>query len=54
VLRKFTIVLLFFFIAGLVDSVTGTAEASLSLDDEKKLGKEFYEKLEKANVISQN
>ena len=32
----------------------GKAEASFSLDDEKKLGREFYEKLEKANAISQN
>jgi beta-barrel assembly-enhancing protease len=32
----------------------GTAEASFSIDDEKKLGREFYDKLEKANVISQN
>ncbi len=53
-LRKLAIVLLVFFIAGLVDPFMGKAEASLSLDDEKKLGKEFYEKLEKANVISQN
>jgi beta-barrel assembly-enhancing protease len=53
-LRKLAILLLVFFIVGLVDSVMGRAEASLSLDDEKKLGKEFYEKLEKANVISQN
>ena len=53
-LKKLAIVLLFFFLAGLADSVVGVAEASLSLDDEKKLGREFYEKLEKANVISQN
>jgi len=53
-LRKLAILLLVFFIVGLVDPVMRTAEASLSLDDEKKLGREFYEKLEKANVISQN
>jgi beta-barrel assembly-enhancing protease len=52
--RKLAILLLVFFLAGLVNTVTGTAEASFSLDDEKKLGREFYEKLEKANVISQN
>ena len=53
-LRKLAIFLLVFFIAGLADPITRTAEAALSLDDEKKLGREFYEKLEKANVISQN
>jgi beta-barrel assembly-enhancing protease len=52
--RKLAIVLLVFFVAGLADPFMGKAEASLSLDDEKKIGKEFYERLEKANVISQN
>ena len=37
-----------------VDSLKGTARASFSIDDEKKLGKEFYEKLEKANALSKN
>ena len=32
----------------------GTALASLSIDDEKKLGKEFYEKIEKAGALSRN
>ena len=32
----------------------GTALASFSIDDEKKLGREFYEKLEKANALSKN
>jgi len=31
-----------------------TAFASFTLDDEKKLGKEFYERLEKGNALSQN
>jgi predicted Zn-dependent protease len=53
-LRKLAILLLVFFLAVTTDSVTGTAEASFSLDDEKKLGREFYEKLEKANGICQN
>jgi len=53
-LRKLAIFLLVFFIAGLADPIMRTAEAALSLDDEKKLGREFYEKLEKANVLSQN
>jgi beta-barrel assembly-enhancing protease len=53
-LGKLAILLFVFFLAGTVGSVMGTAEASFSLDDEKKLGREFYEKLEKANVISQN
>jgi beta-barrel assembly-enhancing protease len=32
----------------------GTAWSSFTLDDEKKLGREFYEKLEKGNALSQN
>ena len=35
-------------------SMQGTALASFSIDDEKKLGGEFYEKLEKANALSKN
>jgi predicted Zn-dependent protease len=38
----------------MVDPIQGTARASFSVDDEKKLGKEFYEKLEKANALSKN
>ena len=53
-LRKLAIFLLVVFIVALADPIIRTAQASLSLDDEKKLGREFYEKLEKANVISQN
>jgi predicted Zn-dependent protease len=30
---------------------SGVAHASFTIDDEKKLGKEFYEKLEKSNVL---
>lgn len=30
---------------------SGAAHASFTIDDEKKLGKEFYEKLEKSNVL---
>ena len=37
-----------------LDSMQGEAMASLSLGDEMKLGKEFYEKLEKANALSKN
>lgn len=32
----------------------GVAYASFTIDDEKKLGKEFYEKLEKSNVLIHN
>lgn len=32
----------------------GIARASFSIEDEKKLGKEFYDKLEKANALSKN
>jgi predicted Zn-dependent protease len=50
-LALFFLVFLFFLT---VDSMQGSARASLSLADEKKLGKEFYEKLEKLNVLSTN
>ena len=46
--------LLVILIFGAVNPAGRNAEASLSLEDEKKLGREFYEKLEKANVLSQN
>ncbi len=54
--RKLAISLLFIFIFlfSLAELLAGTARASFSLDDEKKLGREFYEKLEKANTLSQN
>ena len=35
-------------------SQSGKALASFSIDDRKKLGREFYEKLEKANALSKN
>lgn len=37
-----------------VDAMQGSARASLSVADEKKLGKEFYDKLDKANALSKN
>jgi beta-barrel assembly-enhancing protease len=52
--KLFVITVLFVFLFSMANLLTGTAWASFSLDDEKKLGKEFYEKLEKANALSQN
>ncbi len=46
--------LLIFFLFWTVDSIQGTARASLSITDEIKLGKEFYEKLDKVNALSKN
>ncbi len=37
-----------------VDTLKGTARASFTIDDEKKLGAEFYEKLDKAGALSKN
>jgi beta-barrel assembly-enhancing protease len=51
---KLSFFLLVFFLFGMADSIMGPVWASFSLDDEKKLGRDFYEKLERANVISQN
>lgn len=48
------IAIILFVLFSLATLSAGTAWASFSLDDEKKLGKEFYEKLEKANALSQN
>jgi len=42
----FSIIILFLFF-----HTAGLAYASFTIDDEKKLGKEFYEKLEKSNVL---
>ncbi len=39
---------------GIADAFRGTALASFTIDDEKKLGREFYEKLDKANALSRN
>ena len=49
--RKNTLILLVFVILSSLFQNTGLAHASFTLDDEKKLGKEFYEKLEKSNVL---
>jgi predicted Zn-dependent protease len=35
-------------------ALPGTAKASFTIEDEKKLGKEFYEKLQKGNFLLQN
>jgi hypothetical protein len=32
----------------------GTAKGSFTIEDEKKLGKEFYDKLQKGNLLLQN
>lgn len=46
---------LFFFLLGLLaGSMPRTALASFTLEDEKKLGKEFYDKLGKGHFILQN
>jgi predicted Zn-dependent protease len=47
-------ILLFFLPALLVCSIQRTALASFTLEDEKKLGKEFYDKLGKGHFILQN
>jgi len=49
--RNNTLILLVFVILCLLFQNTGLALASFTLEDEKKLGKEFYEKLEKSNVL---
>jgi beta-barrel assembly-enhancing protease len=51
---KISLFLLVFLLFWMVDSIQGSARASLSLTDEKKLGKEFYEKLDKLNALSKN
>ena len=52
--KKLSLFLLAFLFIWTVDSILGSARASLSLADEKKLGREFYEKLEKLNAFSTN
>ena len=47
-------VLLFFLLILLACSMPRTVLASFTLDDEKKLGKEFYDKLEKGRFILKN
>ncbi len=53
-LKNLSILLLTCVLFCVVDSLQGTARASFSIDDEKKLGREFYDKLEKANALSKN
>ena len=47
------VLILVFFLIWIAASIS-TAHASFTLEDERKLGKEFYEKLEKANALLQN
>lgn len=51
---RISLFLLVLFSFWTVDSILGSARASLSLTDEIKLGKEFYEKLDKLNALSRN
>jgi len=52
--RIFTAIFIVCFFILLTAATVGTAMASFSLEDERKLGKEFYEKLVKENVLLQN
>jgi predicted Zn-dependent protease len=52
--RIFAAIFIVCFFILLTAAITGTAQASFSFDDEKKLGREFYEKLEKENALFQN
>jgi predicted Zn-dependent protease len=52
--KKIGLFLLIFLLLWTVDSIQGSARASLSITDEIKLGKEFYEKLDKLNALSKN
>lgn len=47
-------VLLFFLLVMLAGGMPRTALASFTIEDENKLGKEFYDKLEKGNFILKN
>jgi len=51
--RNWTIWVLALFLIWIA-SFPSVAQAAFTLDDERKLGKEFYEKLEKANALLQN
>jgi beta-barrel assembly-enhancing protease len=51
---RFWLFLPVFLLFWVTDSMQGSAQASLSLTDEIKLGKEFYEKLDKVNALSKN
>jgi predicted Zn-dependent protease len=50
---KYTL-LVFFSLILLGCILPGTVKASFTIEDEKKLGKEFYEKLQKGNFLLQN
>jgi predicted Zn-dependent protease len=52
--KKISLFLLVLLLFWTVDSIQGSARASLSLTDEIKLGKEFYDKLDKLNALSKN
>jgi predicted Zn-dependent protease len=51
---KYYILLAIFPLIFLGCILPGTAKASFTIEDEKKLGKEFYEKLQKGNFLLQN
>jgi predicted Zn-dependent protease len=51
---RFWLFLLAFLLFWTLGSIQESAQASLSLTDEIKLGKEFYEKLDKVNALSKN
>lgn len=53
-LRKVPLIVLAFLLFWTADALRGSAWASLSIADEQKLGKEFYDKLEKANNLLKN
>ena len=54
ILLKYYIILFLFSLFLLGCILPGTAKASFTIEDEKKLGKEFYEKLQKGNFLLQN
>jgi predicted Zn-dependent protease len=51
---KYYILLLIFSLILLGCILPGTAKASFTIEDEKKLGREFYEKLQKGNFLLPN
>jgi beta-barrel assembly-enhancing protease len=51
--KPLAILCLFIFLSSFL-LLAGTAFSSFTIDDEKKLGREFYEKLEKENALFQN
>ncbi|HBB18143.1 MAG: hypothetical protein A3J94_14890 [Syntrophus sp. RIFOXYC2_FULL_54_9] len=51
---RISLFLVVFLLFGTLDSIQGSARASLSLTEEKKLGEEFHEKLDKLNALSKN